>query len=200
MALGKGINTKAFSKNNLMASVNASATAHKRQNAQLGEIAQIYEDLRKDFANAYVPGNIQKEILTEAAQIGVMVTRLEAPVADKEVDYYNTAKITKKTRAPKGSGKIKKTIRPGTLAKNIQVYTHGRFKKLHSIVFYGPKYPQVAYAHLPHFGSKYINKVTPYMKTGFEKAKGRMMDYIRRSYKEELLKVWEESLKRQPKK
>ena len=177
-----------------MASVNASSNAYMRKNHQLSDIAQIFEDLKKDFANCYVPNNKQREILEEAAKIGVIMAQQEAPKADDVVKIYNTAKISKKLRAPKGKGTVKKVIRPGNLAKFIRIYTHGRFKKINSAVFYGPKYPQVAYAHLLEFGSKFMKQTYPFMGPAYEKAKAPMLALIKGRYKSELIKVWNASV------
>lgn len=195
MALGKGTATKAFNKNNVSASLNTSMSAHRRKNNQLSDIAKIYDDLNKEFGNLKLPGNIQKEILTEAAEIGVLYTRLSVPKAEKDVKFYKESKNPNGKKSPAGKGVVKKTIKPGHLGKFIKIFTHGVFKKINHAVFYGPKYPQVAYAHLPHFGSKFIKKITPYMEIGFIKAKGEMMRYIKARYKDEMQRAWNNSIK-----
>ena len=179
-----------------MASINASDNAYMRRNHQLGDIAKIFEDLNKEFANCYVPNNKQREILEGAAKIGVSITQYNAPKADDVVKIYNTAKISKKIRAPKGKGTVKKVIRPGNLAKFIKIYTHGKFKKIANAVFYGPKYPQVAYAHLLEFGTKFMKQTHPFMKPSFEKARGNMLAYIKKRYKAELIKTWDNAVRR----
>ena len=196
MANPRGTNTKAFSKNNIMASINVSQNAYMRKNNQLSDIGQIFDDLNKQFANCYVPYNKQREILEEAAKIGVTIAQQEAPRADEVVKIYNTAKISKKFRAPKGKGTVKKVIRPGNLAKHIKIYTHGKFKKINSAVFYGPKYPQVAYAHLLEFGTKFMKQTFPFMGPAYQKARGPMLALIKGRYKAELIKVWNNSVRK----
>lgn len=186
---GKGTNTKRFSRENIAGSLNTSSFAAFRKNNQVRDIGAIFEELRSEFANVYIPYNVVQGILKEAAEIGVDYAQREAPVADETVNIYNTAKISKKIRAPKGKGTIVKRIRPGTLAKYIQIFKHGKFKKLHWAVFYGPKYPQVAYAHLPEFGSKFIKNLQPYMKPSFEKAMMPMIQLIKTRYRQELMKA-----------
>lgn len=190
---GKGTNTKRFRRENIAGSLNTSSFADFRKNNQVRDIGAIFEELRSEFANVYIPHNVVQEILKEAAEIGVDYAQREAPVADKTVNIYNTAKVTKKYRAPKGKGRVVKRIKPGRLADYIMVYKHGKFKKLHSAVFYGPKYPQVAYAHLPEFGSKYIKNLRPYMKPSFEKAVIPMVQLIKRRYRQELIKAVNEA-------
>ena len=191
-----GTNTRQFSRNNIMASINVSGNAYMRKNHQLSDIGKIFEDLNKEFANCYVPNNKQREILEEAAKIGVTLAQQEAPRAEEAVKIYNTAKISKKIKAPKGKGTVKKVIRPGNLAKFIKIYTHGKFKKINSAVFYGPKYPQVAYAHLLEFGTKFMKQTHPFMKPAYEKARGPMLALIKGRYKAELIKVWDKSVRR----
>ena len=196
MANPRGTNTRAFSRDRIVGSINASQNAHMRRNNQLSDIARIFDELNKEFANCYVPNNIQREILQEAAAIGVTYARQEAPVAEESVKIYNTAKVSKKFRAPKGKGTVRKIIRPGNLPKNIKVYTHGKFKKINSAVFYGPKYPQAAYAHILEFGSKFIKGDFSFMKPAFQKAKGPMLSLIKFRYKDELIRAWDNSVRR----
>jgi len=164
-----------------------------RRNNEIIDIGAILEEIKSEFANAYVPYNIQKEILTEAAEIGVMYARAEAPIADEVVKVYNTGKVSDKYRAPKGKGQVKKTIKPGNLKSGIRIFTHGKFKKIHYAVFYGPRYPMVAYAHIVEFGSKYVKRVQPFMKPSFDKAIMPMLALIKQRYRQELLKVANEA-------
>lgn len=163
--------------------------SYSRPNNRLQDVGAIFEQIKKDFADVSLDGNVQKEILKEAAQIGVTIAQMEAPRAEDVVKVYNTGKVSDKYRAPKGKGQVKKTIKPGNLAKHIKIYTHGKFKKIHHAVFYGPKYPQVAYAHLLEFGTKFMKREYPFMRPSFEKAKMPMLALIKGRYKQQLMKV-----------
>ena len=176
------------------ASISASTSPALRANNQIN-VHKIFEHVKNEFANIYVEKSVTKQILKEAGNIVASSARSKAPVADRDVKLYSTAKVSKRYRAPKGKGNVKKIFRRGNLRDSIQVLDHGRFKKIMNAIFVGPRYPKASYAHLPHFGSKFIKKKNPFMAKAFESTRGQVVQHIYKRYRSEARKVISEAYK-----
>lgn len=64
----------------------------------------------------------QKErlrLIKKAARPMVLAAKANTAIAEKEVLYYDTPKLNRRKRAPKGKGKVRLRIAPGTARKSI---------------------------------------------------------------------------------
>lgn len=96
-------------------------------------------------------------VLTEAAGPLRAAIAGRAPVSDAPHSRYSTPKISRKLRAPKGSGVVAATYQPGNLAKSFSVLS---FRRARFAKFIGPKVrrsagqtPDGYYAHMVNFGT-----------------------------------------------
>lgn len=97
-----------------------------------GEIRQLIRTLYK------IEGDLidqRRDILEQGARPVVEAARQHAPVGTHIHYRYNTVKLAKSIRAPKGSGTIVATYRPGNLRGSIKALF---FKRAQSSVFIGP--------------------------------------------------------------
>lgn len=97
-----------------------------------GEIRQIVKVLYQ------IGGDLieqRRDILEQGARPVVEAARQHAPVGTSIHYRYNTPKVAKGIRAPKGSGAIVATYLPGNLRSSIKALF---FKRAQSSVFIGP--------------------------------------------------------------
>lgn len=121
--------------------------------------AKFQEELNDAIQKLRAIGPVVKKDLqadlTEAAGILVSAVKARAPQSDQPHFRYNTAKVVKGIRAPKGKGNIRAVYLPGNLKKSIQAL---KFRRSQA-VFVGPKVgskmPDGYYAHFTEFGTKY---------------------------------------------
>lgn len=120
--------------------------------------AELNDAIRKLREVGPVVKKDLKSDLTEAAGILVSAVQARAPQSDKPHARYNTAKVIKGIRAPKGSGNIKAIYMPGNLKKSIKTL---KFRRSQA-VFVGPKVgssmPDGYYAHFSEFGTIHQRK------------------------------------------
>ena len=103
---------------------------------------------------------------------------------------YNTAKLTKKIRAPKGSGNIVATYQPGNLGRSISVL---KFSRAKSKVFVGAKLARRPtgnfsgrrtdgyYLHMVEQGTKQ-SKANPFFHSSWQRSKNRVFDIMKREF------------------
>jgi len=113
-----------------------------------------------------------------------------APKSRKVHFRYNTAKLTKKIRAPKGSGKIVATYTPGNLGRSINVL---KFNRAKSKVFVGAKLARTTtgnfsgrrvdgyYMHFTEKGTKKIQGSGWFLKS-WERSKGRVLGIMKQEF------------------
>lgn len=116
--------------------------------------AELNEAIRKIRGVApMIKKDVQAD-LTEASGILVSAVQARAPQSDKAHFRYNTAKVNKGIRAPKGKGTIKAVYMPGNLKKSFRTL---KFRRSEA-VFVGPKVgntmPDGYYAHFSEFGTR----------------------------------------------
>jgi len=179
----------------LSAGLSVGASKELASNRQL-DVSKIFDYVKKEFAQANVPGNVTQEILQEAGEMIAASSRGFAPMADKIVKLYGSQKISKRYKAPKGMGKVKKRIKPGTLKKSIEVLKHGRFKTIYSAVFVGVRIKKAYFAHFVHFGTKNLKNNTPFMKLGFNAAKGTVTQFLYKRYRSAARKSIREAIQK----
>lgn len=126
----------------------------------------------------------KKKILSYAAEPLVQKAASLAPQSDRPHYRYDTPKLAKGIRAPKGLGKRVATYLPGNLKMSIQVLKHGVFKRLKSVVFVGVKVSRrgsgkgtfgmrrfdAYYSHWVEFGTKFM-RARPFMRPAFQSTK-----------------------------
>lgn len=95
-----------------------------------------------------------QEDMASAAEELVAAIKRRAPIGERPHSRYSTAKVTKKIRAPKGSGRVVATYQPGNLQRSFRVL---KFRRSQA-VFVGPKVGNKRadgyYAHWVEFGTK----------------------------------------------
>ena len=152
-------------------------------------VFRLLTEIQRQFGGTQIGGNKVKEILTDAAQIIVTSAKMSAPIADRDVKVYNTARISRRYRTPKGMGTVKKIIRRGNLRNQIKILKHGKFRRANYSVFIGPKYPQASYAHIVSFGSRFVRTRNNFMKRAFEQNRSRVTAFIASRIRQELLRI-----------
>lgn len=98
-------------------------------NQQLNKLVRSLQEIDKEVKKAALPA------LTKAARPIVTAARNNADTSEEIHFRYNTSKLVKGIRAPKGSGQIVATYRPGNLKGSIKTM---RFRRSNNAVFVGP--------------------------------------------------------------
>lgn len=137
---------------------------------------QIKEaELKKAISNVSSLGTAvttrqRKAALRKAALLIRNAARKNVPVAEEVTKRYNTPKLSKKLKAPKGQGNVVESYQPGTLRDDINVKSLRRSPDL----FVGPgtstKKPVAYWAHYIEFGTKHIRPFA-YMRRAVETTK-----------------------------
>lgn len=153
------------------------------------ELSTVIDKLKK-IEKSLDKGKIKK-ILKDSAKPLLLAARANVPVSEKTHFRYNTAKINRKMRAPKGKGNKIANYSPGNLKRSIQVL---RFRKSRHRIYVGPKVAKRNnkgsfsgrrvdgyYAAWVEFGTRNM-KGAHYMSRAFESTKGIVKaDIIERS-------------------
>jgi len=97
--------------------------------AEINTLIRSLQNIEKEVKKAALPA------LTNAARPIVTAARNNADISEATHFRYNTSKLVKGIRAPKGKGQIVATYRPGNLKGSIKTM---RFRRSNSAVFIGP--------------------------------------------------------------
>ena len=97
--------------------------------AEINTLVRSLQSIDKEVKKAALPA------LTKAARPIVTAARNNADVSEATHFRYNTSKLVKGIRAPKGKGQIVATYLPGNLKGSIKTM---RFRRSNSAVFVGP--------------------------------------------------------------
>jgi len=97
--------------------------------AEINALIRSLQNIEKEVKKAALPA------LTNAARPIVTAARNNADISEATHFRYNTSKLVKGIRAPKGKGQIVATYRPGNLKGSIKTM---RFRRSNSAVFIGP--------------------------------------------------------------
>lgn len=133
----------------------------------------------------------RKIILEYAAKPLVDKAQSLAPQSDNPHYRFDTPKLTKSIKAPKGMGKKVQTLLPGNLKLSLNILKHGLFKRLANVVYVGAKVSRRGsgkgtfgmrrfdgyYAHWVEYGTKFM-KAQPFMRPAFMATKGEVMRRI----------------------
>jgi HK97 gp10 family phage protein len=97
--------------------------------AEINALVRSLQNIDKEVKKAALPA------LTKAARPIVTAARNNADISEATHFRYNTSKLVKGIRAPKGQGQIVATYRPGNLKGSIKTM---RFRRSNGAVFVGP--------------------------------------------------------------
>ena len=98
---------------------------------QVNAIVRRMNELPKVFSKRE-----RRRVLRKAGKAVVESAKAKAPVSPRAHFRYSTPKLIGKLKAPKGSGVIAATYKPGNLRASIRVLT---FRRADEAVFVGPK-------------------------------------------------------------
>ena len=166
-----------------------------KMNAQLnGDIRALIGKLKKLDKNfnakqkQVILGYAAKPLIDKAVSL--------APMGKSEHYRYDTPKLAKGIRAPKGFGKKVATYLPGNLKLSVQGLKHGAFKFLENVLFVGPKISgrgkgkgtfgmrrfDAYYAHWVEFGTKFM-RARPFMRPAFQSTQGEILRRVEQGVK-----------------
>jgi HK97 gp10 family phage protein len=97
--------------------------------SEVNALIRSLQNIEKEVKKAALPA------LTKAARPIVTAARNNADISEATHFRYNTSKLVKGIRAPKGKGQVVATYRPGNLKGSIKTM---RFRRSNSAVFIGP--------------------------------------------------------------
>ena len=150
----------------------ASSNINDHLKRDVSALAKLLESL----PNGFDP-ELRKDILQESAKPLVAAAASLAPRSKKTHYMYNTGKLTKRLRSPKGMGNVTGIFHPGNLGRSVQVLKHGPFRKSNA-VYVGPRYPRrmslrsritvAPYAHMVEFGTS-RQSAQPFLRPAFDK-------------------------------
>jgi len=151
----------------------------------------------KELANSLDDKTVRK-IMRVGAKPFIKAAKSAAPVARRNVHRYNTPKLSKKKKAPKGMGKIVATYTPGNLSRSIRALPLRRLKKSIIVgpkkgargaqgVFKGRKVDGF-YAHLVEFATKH-KKATPFIAPSWKRTLPQVLSKISKELKNRILSV-----------
>lgn len=119
----------------------------------------------------------RKAMLRKAAVIIRDEARKNVPISDRPTLVYDTPKVSGKLKAPKGQGRIKLKLDPGTLRDDINVKSLRRSRDLFVGVGTGRKRSIAFWAHWLEFGNSQIKGIG-YMRRAVESKKQEALNQL----------------------
>ncbi len=147
----------------------------------LEEFNKQIKDISKKFDDKTL-----RKIFRKGSKPYITAVRSSAPKATKTVKRYNTAKVLKGARAPKGSGNVIAEYTPGNLGRSMKVLPLRRAKRA---VIVGPKKVRNSrgifsgrradgyYAHMVEFGTTH-SASHPFVEPAWQASKGAVLSNI----------------------
>lgn len=132
-------------------------------------------DKVKGLGDAVTPRQ-RKAMLRKAAVIIRNEARANVPISDRPTLIYDTPKLSGKLKAPKGQGRVKIKLDPGTLRDDINVKSFRRSPDL--FVGIGTARKVTAFwGHWLEFGNSQIKGIG-YMRRAVESKKGEAINQL----------------------
>ena len=167
---------------------------------QIQEVDRVVKRMERTKRFTRLPQFQQS--LKKAAAIIRVAAQTEIKSSPAGHDRYNTAKVSKKTRAPKGRGQVVASYAPGNLRRSIQVlrrYSGPTFALIGPRVFKGRPTGRFVgqrvdayYAHMVHNGTE-NQSANPYMDNAARSAGPFAQRLLKKGTIKSIVSTWESS-------